>query len=202
MNRVEDTLRILKDRCEVAGTLLPDFNLLMNSSLKSRLLKIITESFHSLIIGKVISDEFLLENFTEKDLSDAGVFVRGSHSTYCGTVMVCGDATVFCSIDAIVESYDNSKVIAISSKINAYDSSMVEVVGDSFVNAHNDSSVKTRLGNSVVIAFDNSTVNATGQTIVYNYSKNKFTPMDSVIIRAANSNIIYVKKGAIEIVEE
>ena len=81
------------------------------------------------------------DNFTEEELLQAGIYIRGIHeakasSFACGsaTVKAYGSATVEASDSATVEACDSATVEACdSATVKAYDSATVKAYGNSYI---------------------------------------------------------------------
>ena len=81
----------------------------------------------------MIDANYLEDNFSEKELSEAGIYTRKEHASNtrafaCGsaTVKACGSATVKAYGSATVEAYD-------SATVKAYGSATVEACNNSYV---------------------------------------------------------------------
>jgi hypothetical protein len=73
----------------------------------------------------MIDANYLEKNFTEEELTEAGIYTRKEHTSNaksfaCGsaTVKACGSATVKAYGSATVEAYDNSYVEDYTKNIN------------------------------------------------------------------------------------
>lgn len=74
----------------------------LRSNTKADLLKAITENwFWVLRYAKIIDAEYLEDNFTEEELSQAGIYTKNTHEVRTAS-FACDSATV--------EAYDNSYV--------------------------------------------------------------------------------------------
>ena len=115
---------------------------------ESRPAKAITENwFWVLRDAKIIDAEYLEDNFTEEELSQAGIYTKNTHevrtsSFACGsaTVEACGSATVEACGSATVEAYG-------SATVEAYGSATVEAYGSATVEAYENSYVEDCTGN-------------------------------------------------------
>ena len=98
----------------------------LRSNTKADLLKAITENwFWVLRDAKIIDAEYLEDNFTEEELSQAGIYTKNTHEVRTAS-FACGSATVEAYDSATVEAYD-------SATVKAYDSATVEACGNSYV---------------------------------------------------------------------
>lgn len=77
---------------------------------ESRPAKAITENwFWVLRNAKIIDAEYLEDNFTEEELSQAGIYTKNTHEVRTAS-FACGSATVEAYDSATVKAYDNSYV--------------------------------------------------------------------------------------------
>ena len=121
-------------RAKNAGACQSGYAMGLRSNTKADLLKAITENwFWVLVEAKIVDAEYLEDNFTEEELSQAGIYTKNTHkvrtaSFACGsaTVKACGSATVKACGSATVEAYD-------SATVEAYGSATVEAYGNSYV---------------------------------------------------------------------
>ena len=98
----------------------------LNAKSKQDLLKAITDNWYWVLsTSKMIDANYLEENFTEEELTEAGIYTRKEHisnakSFVCGsaTVKACGSATVKAYGSATVEACDNSYVEDCTGNIN------------------------------------------------------------------------------------
>ena len=90
------------------------------------MLKAITDNWYWVLSTfKMIDANYLEKNFTEEELTEAGIYTRKEHTSNaksfaCGsaTVKACGSATVKAYGSATVEAYDNSYVEDYTKNIN------------------------------------------------------------------------------------
>ena len=91
----------------------------LNAKSKQDLLKAITDNWHWVLrTSKMIDANYLEENFTEEELTEAGIYTRKEHTSNAKS-FACGSATVEAYGSATVEAYD-------SATVKAYDNSYVE----------------------------------------------------------------------------
>ena len=75
--------------------------------------------------AKIVDAKYLEDNFTEEELSEAGIYTRNTHEVRTVS-FACGSATVEAYDSATVEAYDNATV-------EAYGSATVKAYGNSYV---------------------------------------------------------------------
>ena len=134
MKTFEELKEELLIRAKNAGACQAGYAMGLRSNTKSDLLKAIAENwFWVLRSAKIVDAKYLEDNFTEEELSEAGIYTRNTHevrtvSFACGgaTVKACGSATVEAYDSATVKAYDNATV-------KAYDSATVKAYGNSYV---------------------------------------------------------------------
>ena len=99
----------------------------LNAKSKQDLLKAITDNWHWVLrTSKMIDANYLEENFTEEELTEAGIYTRKEHTSNAKS-FACGSATVEAYGSATVEAYDSATVKAYdSATVKAYDNSYVE----------------------------------------------------------------------------
>ena len=99
----------------------------LNAKSKQDLLKAITDNWYWVLsTSKMIDANYLEKNFTEEELTEAGIYTRKEHTSNaksfaCGsaTVEAYGSATVEAYGSATVKAYDNSYVEDCTGNINA-----------------------------------------------------------------------------------
>ena len=90
----------------------------LNAKSKKDLLKAITDNwFWVLSASKMIDANYLEDNFSEEELSEAGIYTRKEHASNT-RAFACGSATVKAYGSATVEAYDNSYVEDCTGNIN------------------------------------------------------------------------------------
>ncbi|HJF99667.1 MAG TPA: hypothetical protein K8V61_10310 [Bacteroides clarus] len=120
MKTFEELKEELLIRAKNAGACQAGYAMGLRSNTKSDLLKAITENwFWVLRSAKIVDAKYLEDNFTEEELSEAGIYIRNTHevrtvSFACGsaTVKAYGSATVKACGSATVEAYDSATVEA------------------------------------------------------------------------------------------
>ncbi|OUP31664.1 hypothetical protein B5F24_16400 [Bacteroides clarus] len=102
MKTFEELKEELLIRAKNAGACQAGYAMGLRSNTKSDLLKAITENwFWVLRSAKIVDAKYLEDNFTEEELSEAGIYIRNTHEVRTVS-FACGSATV--------EAYDNSYV--------------------------------------------------------------------------------------------
>ena len=119
MKTFEELKEELLTRAKNAGACQSGYAMGLRSNTKADLLKAITENwFRVLRNAKIIDAEYLEDNFTEEELSQAGIYTKNTHEVRTAS-FACGSATVKAYDSATVEAYD-------SATVKAYDNSYVE----------------------------------------------------------------------------
>ena len=157
----------------------------LNAKSKKDLLEAITSNwFWVFRTSKMIDANYLEDNFSEEELSEAGIYTRKEHASNT-RAFACGSATVKAYGSATVEAYDSATVEACDfATVKAYGSATVEAYGSATVEAYDSATVK---------AYDNSYVeDCTG---------NINTVSDHGIVKDYYNHKIYIKKGKFEIIE-
>ena len=135
MKTFEELKEELLNRAKNANACQNGYKMRLDAKNKADLLKAITANwFWVLIDARIVDAIYLEENFTEEELSEAGIYTRKCHevravSFACGsaTVRAYGSATVKACGSATVEAYDSATVRACgSATVEAYDESYVE----------------------------------------------------------------------------
>lgn len=97
-------------RAKNAGACQSGYAMGLRSNTKADLLKAITENwFWVLVEAKIVDAEYLEDNFTEEELSQAGIYTKNTHKVRTAS-FACGSATVEAYDSATVEAYENSYV--------------------------------------------------------------------------------------------
>jgi len=189
----------------------------LRSNTKADLLKAITENwFWVLEEAKIVDAEYLEDNFTEEELSQAGIYTKNTHevrtaSFACGsatvkaydsaTVEACGSATVKAYGSATVKAYDSATVKAYdSATVKAYDSATVKAYGSATVEAYGSATVEA-CGSATVEACGSATVKAYGNSYVEDCTGDIRPESDYAIVKDYHNHKIYIKKGKFEIIE-
>ena len=217
MKTFEELKEELLTRAKNAGACQSGYAMGLRSNTKADLLKAITENwFWVLRNAKIIDAEYLEDNFTEEELSQAGIYTKNTHevrtaSFACGsaTVEAYGSATVEAYGSATVEAYDSATVEARgSATVKAYDSATVEAYDSATVKAYDSATVKAydsatveACGKATVKACGSATVKAYDNSYVEDCTGNIRPESDYAIVKDYYSHKIYIKKGKFEIIE-
>ncbi|MFK2002458.1 hypothetical protein ACIXIY_19920 [Bacteroides fragilis] len=140
MKAFEELKGDLLTRAKNAGACQRGYAMGLRSETKADLLMAITENWFWVFRDeKIVDAEYLEDNFTEKELLQAGIYIRGIHKVKTSS-FAFGSATV--------EAYDSATVKACdSATVEAYDSATVEAFGSATVEAYGDSYVEDCIGN-------------------------------------------------------
>ena len=204
-------------RAKNAGACQSGYAMGLRSNTKADLLKAITENwFWVLVEAKIVDAEYLEDNFTEEELSQAGIYTKNTHkvrtaSFACGsatveaydgaTVKACGSATVKAYGSATVKAYDGATVKAYgSATVNACGSATVEAYDSATVEAYGSATVEA-YGSATVEAYDSATVEAYENSYVEDCTGNIRPESDYAIVKDYYSHKIYIKKGKFKIIE-
>ena len=127
MKTFEELKEELLTRAKNAGACQSGYAMGLRSNTKADLLKAITENwFWVLRDAKIIDAEYLEDNFTEEELSQAGIYTKNTHEVRTSS-FACGSATVKACGSATVEAYGSATVEACdSATVKAYENSYVE----------------------------------------------------------------------------
>ena len=212
-------------RAKNAGACQSGYAMGLRSNTKADLLKAITENwFWVLRDAKIIDAEYLEDNFTEEELSQAGIYTKNTYeirtaSFACGsaTVEAYDSATVKACDSATVKAYDSATVEACgSATVKAYDSATVKAYDSATVKAYYSATVKAYDSATVeaydsatveayysatVKAYDSATVKAYDNSYVEDFTGNIRPESDYAIVKDYYSHKIYIKKGKFEIIE-
>ena len=110
MKTFEELKEELLIRAKNAGACQAGYAMGLRSDTKSDLLKAITENwFWVLRSAKIVDAKYLEDNFTEEELSEAGIYTRNTHVVSTAS-FACGSATVKACGSATVKAYGNSYV--------------------------------------------------------------------------------------------
>ena len=193
MKTFEELKEELLTRAKNAGACQSGYAMGLRSNTKADLLKAITENwFWVLRDAKIIDAEYLEDNFTEEELSQAGIYTKNTHEVKTSS-FACGSATVKACGSATVEAYDSATVKAFgSATVKAFDSATVE--------AHDSATVEA-CGSATVKAYDSATVEAYGNSYVEDCTGNIRPESDYAIVKDYYNHKIYIKKGEFEIIE-
>ena len=209
MKTFEELKEELLIRAKNAGACQAGYAMGLRSNTKSDLLKAITENwFWVLRSAKIVDAKYLEDNFTEEELSEAGIYIRNTHevrtvSFACGsaTVEAYGSATVKACGSATVKAYDSATVEACdSATVEACDSATVEACGSATVKACGSATVEA-YDSATVKAYGSATVEAYDNSYVEDCTGNVRPQSDYAIVKDYHSHKIYIKKGNFEIIE-
>ena len=225
MKTFEELKEELLNRAKNANACQNGYKMGLDAKNKADLLKAITANwFWVLIDARIVDAIYLEENFTEEELSEAGIYTRKCHevrtvSFACGsaTVKAYGSATVEAYDSATVEAYDSATVEAYdsatvkacdSATVEAYDSATVKAYGSATVKAYDSATVEA-YDSATVKAYDSATVKACGSATVKAYGSayvedrtdNIRPGSDYAIVKDYYNHKIYIRKGKFEIIE-
>ena len=209
MKTFEELKEELLTRAKNADACKPGYAMGLRSNTKADLLKAITENwFWVLRDAKIIDAEYLEDNFTEEELSQAGIYTKNTHevrtaSFACGsaTVKACGSATVKACGSATVKAYDSATVEAYdSATVEAYDGATVKAYDGATVKAYDGATVKA-YGSATVEACGSATVEAYENSYVEDCTGNIRPESDYAIVKDYHNHKIYIKKGKFKIIE-
>ena len=225
MKTFEELKEDLLERAKKHQACQDGYSMGLNAKSKQDLLKAITDNWHWVLrTSKMIDANYLEENFTEEELTEAGIYTRKEHTSNaksfaCGsatvkaygsaTVKACDSATVKAYDSATVEAYDSATVEACgSATVEAYGSATVEAYDSATVKAYDSATVEA-YGSATVEAYDSATVKAYDSATVKAYDNsyvedctgNINTVSDHGIVKDYYNHKIYIKKGKFEIIE-
>ncbi|MCC2766782.1 hypothetical protein LK516_02480 [Parabacteroides distasonis] len=177
MKTFEELKEDLLERAKKHQACQDGYSMGLNAKSKQDLLKAITDNWHWFLrTSKMIDANYLEENFTEEELTEAGIYTRKEHTS---------NAKSFAYGSATVKAYG-------SATVKAYGSATVKACGSATVEAYDYATVKA-YGSATVKAYDNSYVeDCTG---------NINTVSDHGIVKDYYNHKIYIKKGKFEIIE-
>ena len=217
MKTFEELKEELLTRAKNAGACQSGYAMGLRSNTKADLLKAITENwFWVLVEAKIVDAEYLEDNFTEEELSQAGIYTKNTHkvrtaSFACGsaTVEAYDSATVKACDSATVKAYDSATVEACgSATVKACDSATVEACGSATVKAYDSATVKAydsatveAYDSATVEAYYSATVKAYDNSYVEDFTGNIRPESDYAIVKDYYSHKIYIKKGKFKIIE-
>ena len=204
-------------RAKKAGACQIGYAMGLRSQSKADILKAITDNwFWVLRTARIVDAEYLEDNFTEEELTEAGIYTQKYHevtttSFACGsatvkaygsaTVKACDSATVKACDSATVKAYDSATVKACgSATVKAYDSATVEACGSATVEAYGSATVKA-CGSATVKACGSATVEAYENSYVEDLTGNIRPQSGYAVIKDYYNHKIYIKKGRYQIVE-
>ena len=217
MKTFEELKEDLLERAKKHNACQDGYRMGLNAKSKKDLLEAITSNwFWVFRTSKMIDANYLEDNFSEEELSEAGIYTRKEHASNtrafaCGsatveaygsaTVEACDSATVKAYDSATVEAYDSATVEACdSATVEACDSATVEAYGSATVKAYGSATVKA-YGSATVKAYGSATVEACNNSYVEDCTGNINTVSDHGIVKDYYNHKIYIKKGKFEIIE-
>ena len=185
MKTFEELKEDLLERAKKHQACQDGYSMGLNAKSKQDLLKAITDNWYwVLCTSKMIDANYLEENFTEEELTEAGIYTRKEHTSNAKS-FACGSATVKAYGSATVEAYG-------SATVKAYGSATVKACGSATVKA---------CGSATVEAYDSATVEAYNNSYVEDCTGNINTVSDHGIVKDYYNHKIYIKKGKFEIIE-
>ena len=201
MKTFEELKEDLLERAKKHNACQDGYRMGLNAKSKKDLLEAITSNwFWVFRTSKMIDANYLEDNFSEEELSEAGIYTRKEHASNT-RAFACGSATVEAYGSATVEAYDSATVEAYdSATVKAYDSATVEAYGSATVKACGSATVKA-CGSATVEAYDSATVEAYDNSYVEDCTGNINTVSDHGIVKDYYNHKIYIKKGKFEIIE-
>ena len=135
MKTFEELKEDLLERAKKHHACQDGYRMGLNAKSKKDLLEAITSNwFWFFRTSKMIDANYLEDNFSEEELSEAGIYTRKEHASNT-RAFACGSATVKAYGSATVEAYD-------SATVEAYDSATVEAYGSATVEAYDNSYVE------------------------------------------------------------
>ena len=217
MKAFEELKEDLLTRAKNAGACQRGYAMGLRSETKADLLMAITENWFWVFRDeKIVDAEYLEDNFTEEELLQAGIYIRGIHKVKTSS-FACGSATVKAYDSATVEAYGSATVEAYgSATVKAYGSATVKAYGSATVEAYDSATVKAygsatvkacgsatveAYDSATVKAYDSATVKACGNSYVEDCIGNIRPQSDYAIVKDYYSHKIYIKKGKFEIIE-
>jgi hypothetical protein len=188
-------------RAKKAGACQIGYAMGLRSQSKADILKAITDNwFWVLRTARIVDAEYLEDNFTEEELTEAGIYTQKYHEVTT-TSFACGSATVEAYDSATVEACDSATVEAYgSATVKAYDSATVEAYDSATVEAYDSATVKA-YGSATVKAYGSATVKAYENSYVEDLTGNIRPQSGYAVIKDYYNHKIYIKKGRYQIVE-
>ena len=177
MKTFEELKEDLLERAKKHHACQDGYSMGLNAKSKQDLLKAITDNWYWVLsTSKMIDANYLEKNFTEEELTEAGIYTRKEHTSNAKS-FACGSATV-----------------------KAYDSATVEACGSATVKAYDSATVKA-YDSATVEACGSATVEACDNSYVEDCTGNINTVSDHGIVKDYYNHKIYIKKGKFEIIE-
>lgn len=119
MKTFEELKKDLLERAKKHHACQDGYSMGLNAKSKQDLLKAITNNWYWVLsTSKMIDANYLEKNFTEEELTEAGIYTRKEHTSNAKS-FACGSATVKAYGSATVKAYDNSYVEDCTGNINA-----------------------------------------------------------------------------------
>ena len=127
MKTFEELKEDLLERAKKHHACQDGYRIGLNAKSKKDLLEAITSNwFWVFRTSKMIDANYLEDNFSEEELSEAGIYTRKEHASNT-RAFACGSATVEAYGSATVKACDSATVKAYdSATVKAYDNSYVE----------------------------------------------------------------------------
>ena len=205
MKTFEELKEDLLERAKKHNACQDGYRMGLNAKSKKDLLEAITSNwFWVFRTSKMIDANYLEDNFSEEELSEAGIYTRKEHASNtrafaCGsaTVKAYDSATVEACGSATVEAYDSATVEACGSAtvkacgfatVKAYDSATVEACGSATVEAYDSATVEA-YDSATVEACDSATVKACGSATVEAYGSATVEAYDNSYVEDCTGNI-------------
>ena len=213
MKTFEELKEDLLERAKKHNACQDGYRMGLNAKSKKDLLEAITSNwFWVFRTSKMIDANYLEDNFSEEELSEAGIYTRKEHASNtrafaCGsaTVKAYDSATVEACGSATVEAYDSATVEACGSAtvkacgfatVKAYDSATVEACGSATVEAYGFATVEAcgsatveAYGSATVEAYGFATVEACGSATVEAYGSATVEAYDNSYVEDCTGNI-------------
>ena len=118
MKTFEELKEDLLERAKKHHACQDGYRIGLNAKSKKDLLEAITSNwFWVFRTSKMIDANYLEDNFSEEELSEAGIYTRKEHTSNAKS-FACGSATVKAYDSATVKAYDNSYVEDCTGNIN------------------------------------------------------------------------------------
>ena len=185
MKTFEELKQLLLDRAKEKNACQGGYKMGLEAKTKIDLLKAITANwFWVLRDARIVDAAFLEENFSEDELTEAGIYTRKSHQVST-VAFACGSATVKAYDSATVEAYD-------SATVKAYGSATVKACGSATVEAYDSATVE---------AYGSATVEAYGNSYVEDCKGCIVPQANHAIVKDYYNHKIYIRKGMFEIIE-
>ena len=177
MKTFEELKEDLLERAKKHHACQDGYRIGLNAKSKKDLLEAITSNwFWVFRTSKMIDANYLEDNFSEEELSEAGIYTRKEHASNT-RAFACGSATV-----------------------EAYGSATVEACGSATVEAYGSATVEA-CDSATVKAYDSATVKAYDNSYVEDCTGNINTVSDHGIVKDYYNHKIYIKKGKFKIIE-